>query len=72
MFFTLLNYIQINYIQINFNEVLPTHIKVQENENKEDLSKENILITNSSTTIYKDIESGLIKNDFFDTIIKNM
>ncbi len=66
MFFTLLN-----YIQINFNELLPTHIKsikVQENENKENI----FVITNSSTTIYKDIESGLIKNDFFDVIIKNM
>ncbi len=70
MFYTLLNYIQTNYF-----ELLPTHVKRGEEIKKEkndEFKNDRSLVwaTNGSTIVYTDVESGLVKYDFFDVLMK--
>ncbi len=69
MFYTLLNYIASQSI------ALPTHIVDKNTEKKnEDEKKKGTLIwsTNGSNTVYTDLETGLIKYDFYDVLVKGM
>jgi hypothetical protein len=70
MFYTLLNYIETNY-----SELLPSHVEsVKEKKENNDMFKNNgnlVWATNGSTTVYTDVESGLVKYDFFDIIMKS-
>ncbi len=73
MFYSLLNYIASQSV------ALPTHIvdKSTEKKNKNNDNKSNndgtlIWATNGSNIVYTDLESGLIKYDFFDVLIKGM
>ncbi len=73
MFYSLLNYISSQSV------ALPTHIvdKSNEKKNKDEKIKSNndgtlIWTTNGSNIIYTDLESGLIKYDFYDIMIKSM
>ncbi len=73
MFYTLLNYLASQSV------ALPIHIndKSAEKKNKDDEHKSNnngtlIWSTNGSSIMYTDVETGLIKYDFFDVLVKGM
>jgi hypothetical protein len=73
MFYSLLNYIASQSI------VLPIHIidNSTEKKNKDEKHKSNndgtfIWSTNGSNIVYTDLETGLIKYDFYDVWVKGM
>ncbi len=71
MFYTLLNYIASQSIALPTYAVDKTHIVDKKNE---DEKKKGTLIwsTNGSNIVYTDLETGLIKYDFFDVLVKGM
>lgn len=70
MFYTLLNYLASQSI------ALPTHVvdKKEEKEEKKETNNDGTFVwtTHGTNTIYTDIESGLIKYDFYDVLVKGM
>lgn len=72
MFYTFLNYLASQSVS------LPTHIVDKSNEKKNKDEKKNnndgtfIWSTNGSNIVYTDLETGLIKYDFYDVWVKGM
>lgn len=74
MFYTLLNYLSSQSISLPTQIVDKKEEKEEEKEEKKETNNNGTFVwsTHGTNTVYTDIESGLIKYDFYDVLVKGM